>query len=47
MNSDVLSFKNIKINDGLLEEIWNLDPRTLDHIDGIELSTYALEFLTS
>jgi hypothetical protein len=42
MNKDVLSFTNIEINHDLLNEIWRLDPRTLEHIDGQKLSSYAL-----
>lgn len=42
MNEDVLSFSKIEVNNGVLNEIWTLDPRTLEHIDGIKLSEYAL-----
>ena len=42
MQQDVLSFTNIKINNDLLDEIWNLDPKTLESIDGPKLSSYAL-----
>lgn len=42
MNKDVLSFTNIEINHELLNEIWKLDPKKLEHIDGMKLSTYAL-----
>jgi hypothetical protein len=42
MNKDVLSFTNIQIDHELLNEIWKLDPKTLEHIDGMKLSTYAL-----
>ena len=42
MNEDVLSFTNIKIDHELLNKIWTLDPKTLEHIDGAELSSYAL-----
>jgi len=42
MNNDVLSFENIKINQSLIDEIWALDPRTLEQIDGIKLSIYAV-----
>jgi hypothetical protein len=42
MNKDVLSFTNIKVNHELLDKIWKLDPKLLDHIDGAELSSYAL-----
>lgn len=42
MEQDVLSFTKIKINYDLLDEIWKLDPRTLEHIDGMKLSSYAL-----
>ena len=42
MENDVLSFTQIKVNKGLLEEIWQFDPRQLEHIDGGKLSSYAL-----
>ena len=42
MNKDVLSFDRIQINKDLLEEIWAFDPRTLEHIEGAQLSSYAL-----
>ena len=42
MNRDVLSFSHIEVNNDLLEEVWKLDPRTLEHIDGMKLSSYAL-----
>lgn len=42
MNKDVLSFENIRINQGLIDEIWNFDPRTLEQVDGIKLSIYAV-----
>lgn len=36
------SFENIKINNDLINNIWNLDAQTLDQIDGAELSKYAV-----
>jgi len=42
MDQDVLSFTKIAINHDLLNEIWKLDPRSLDHIDGVRLSSYSV-----
>jgi hypothetical protein len=42
MDEEVLSYTNIKLNRGLIDEVWKLDPRSLDHIDGSLLSSYAL-----
>jgi hypothetical protein len=42
MNQDVLSFTKIEVNQDLLNEVWTLDPRTLDDVDGAKLSSYAL-----
>lgn len=42
MDKDVLSFTQVKVDNGLLNEIWTLDPRSLEAIDGINLSSYAL-----
>ena len=42
MNSEVLSYTNITLNRGLIDEVWKLDPRSLDHIDGVLLSTYSV-----
>jgi len=42
MNEDVLSFKKIKINKDLLDEIWELDPKSLDKLDGVVVSSYAM-----
>ena len=42
MDADVLSFTNVKVDHSLLNEIWQLDPRSLDHIDGVKLSSYAI-----
>jgi hypothetical protein len=42
MDEGVMSFKNIRINNDLLNEIWAFDPRELDHVDGIKLSSYAV-----
>lgn len=42
MDKEVLSYTNITLNRGLIDEVWKLDPRTMDHIDGALLSSYAL-----
>jgi hypothetical protein len=42
MNEDVLSFSQVRVDNSLLNEVWGLDPRTLDQIDGATLSSYAL-----
>ena len=42
MNKDVLSFTKIQVNHTLLDEIWKFDPKTLEHVDGMKLSSYAL-----
>lgn len=42
MNEDVLSFTKIKVNNDLLDEIWKFDPKTLEHVDGMRLSAYAM-----
>lgn len=42
MDQSVLSFTKITVNRDLLDEIWKLDPRAMDHIDGAKLSSYAL-----
>ena len=42
MNEDVLSFTKIEINHDLLNEVWKLNPATLEHIDGVKLSAYAM-----
>jgi len=42
MNNDALSFRQITINNDLLNEIWAFDPRKLEHIDGAKLSSYAM-----
>jgi hypothetical protein len=42
MDQDVLSFEKIRINHDLLEEVWTLDPRQLEHIKGHVLSSYAI-----
>lgn len=42
MDNDALSFTQVQINRGLLDEIWKFDPRTLDTVSGPVLSTYAM-----
>lgn len=42
MDKEALSFSEVKINNDFLKEIWQLDPRTLDQIDGAKLSSYAV-----
>lgn len=42
MDKDVLSYESIKINQDLIDEIWQFDPRTLDQMGGIALSMYAV-----
>jgi hypothetical protein len=42
MDQSVLSYTKIAINHDLLDEIWKLDPRSMDHIDGAKLSAYAV-----
>ena len=42
MDQSVLSFTKITINHDLLDEVWKLDPRSMDHIDGAKLSAYAV-----
>ncbi len=42
MDKEVLSFTKIVINHNLLDEIWKLDPRSMDHIDGVKLSSYSV-----
>ena len=42
MEKDVLSFEKIRVNQDLIDEVWSLDPRNLEHIDGIKLSSYAM-----
>jgi hypothetical protein len=42
MHKDVLSFNQVRIDQDFLKEIWLLDPRTLENIDGAKLSAYAL-----
>ncbi len=42
MEKDALSYMNVAINHDLLDEIWKLDPRSIDQIDGAKLSSYAM-----
>ena len=42
MDKDVLSFTQVRINNDVLNDIWTLDPRNLDNIDGSKLSTYSV-----
>lgn len=42
MDQDALSFTKVRVNNSLLDEIWNFDPRSLDTVPGHKLSTYAV-----
>ena len=42
MDTDMLSFTKIKVNHDLLDEVWKFDPRKLDDINGITLSSYSI-----
>jgi hypothetical protein len=42
MDKAVLSFTKITVNHDLLDEIWKLDPRDIDHIDGAKLGAYSV-----
>lgn len=42
MNKDVLSFKKIKINNDLLDEVWSFDASKLEHVDGSKLGSFAV-----
>lgn len=42
MNKDVLSYSQVRINNDFLKEIWTMDPKTLEGIDGAKLSAYAV-----
>lgn len=42
MDQNVLSFTKIMINHNLLDEVWKLDPRNMDSIDGAKLSSYSV-----
>ena len=42
MERDVFCFEKITISKSLLDEIWVFDPRTLDQLEGKNLSRYAM-----
>lgn len=42
MEKDIFCFEKITISNSLLDEIWTFDPRTLDQIEGKNLSMYAM-----
>lgn len=42
LEEGVLSFTQVRVNHDLLSEVWGLDARTLDTIDGSVLSMYAV-----
>lgn len=42
MDNDMMGFTKIQINHSLLEEVWKFDPRKLDDIKGITLSSYSI-----
>lgn len=37
-----MSFTKVQINNDLLDEIWEFDPRKLDEVKGVVLSTYNM-----
>lgn len=42
MDKGVFCFEKIVINKSLLDEIWAFDPRTLDKVEGKDLSKYTI-----
>ena len=42
MDIDMLSFTKIQVNSSLLDEVWKFDPRKLDDIKGVTLSSYSI-----
>ena len=42
MDRDMLSFTGIKVNHDLLNEVWKFDPRKLDDVKGVTLSSYSI-----
>lgn len=42
MEEGLFSFKNIRLNKDLMDEIWVLNPAEVDHLDGSKLSAYTI-----
>ena len=42
MNTTLFSFNNIKLDSGLMDEIWSFSPRNLESIDDITVSKYSI-----
>jgi hypothetical protein len=42
MDKGIYSFSKIKINKNLLDEVWSFDPMSLDSLDNITISKYAI-----
>ena len=42
MDPDMMVFTKIQINHDLLNEVWKFDPRRLDEIKGVTLSSYTI-----
>jgi len=42
MGQAITSFQNIKINNTLVDEIWNFNPRSLNNLDGVTISMYSI-----
>ena len=42
MDKDVFCFEKIQIDKSFLNEVWSFDPKTLDQVDGVLLSKYAI-----
>ena len=42
MDTDMMSFTKVQINNDLLDEIWAFDARKLDNVKGALLSTYNI-----
>ena len=42
MDPDMMVFTKIQINHDLLNEVWRFDPRRLDEIKGVTLSSYTI-----
>ncbi len=42
MNKDILSYELLKPNQSLIDEIWNFDVNTLESVEDIRISKYAI-----
>jgi hypothetical protein len=42
LNKDVLSFKNVKFNESLVNEIWDFNPRNLEQTHGKTIGMYII-----